>query len=95
VASSSSGNGLKMAPLYCRMTGWGQNGPLAHTAGHELNYLALSVSAQALDAHCLGRIARVKRPKRYHFIESLPNNSYGKVLKREPRERLARAEDRR
>ena len=52
------------------------------------------VFAQALDAHCLDRIARFKRPKRYHFIDSLPKNSYGKVLKRELRERLARAEER-
>jgi acyl-CoA synthetase (AMP-forming)/AMP-acid ligase II len=38
-----------------------------------------------LDAHCLARIARFKRPKRYRFAESLPKNSYGKVLKRELR----------
>lgn len=25
-----------------RMTGWGQNGPLAHTAGHDINYVALA-----------------------------------------------------
>lgn len=28
--------------VYARMTGWGQSGPLAHTAGHDLNYVALS-----------------------------------------------------
>ncbi|MNH12118.1 Succinyl-CoA:(R)-benzylsuccinate CoA-transferase subunit BbsE [compost metagenome] len=28
--------------IYGRMTGWGQNGPLAHAAGHDLNYIALS-----------------------------------------------------
>lgn len=28
--------------IYARMTGWGQEGPLAHTAGHDLNYAALS-----------------------------------------------------
>lgn len=28
--------------VYGRMTGWGQSGPLAHTAGHDLNYIALS-----------------------------------------------------
>lgn len=28
--------------VYGRMTGWGQDGPLARTAGHDLNYLALS-----------------------------------------------------
>ncbi|RDK05864.1 CoA transferase [Cupriavidus lacunae] len=35
---------LKRNPrlVYGRMTGWGQNGPLAHAAGHDLNYLALS-----------------------------------------------------
>ncbi|WP_213453785.1 CaiB/BaiF CoA transferase family protein [Rhizomonospora bruguierae] len=30
------------ALVYGRMTGWGQAGPLAHTAGHDLTYLALS-----------------------------------------------------
>jgi alpha-methylacyl-CoA racemase len=28
--------------VYGRMTGWGQNGPLAQAAGHDVNYLALS-----------------------------------------------------
>jgi len=28
--------------VYARMTGWGQDGPLAPTAGHDLNYAALS-----------------------------------------------------
>jgi len=28
--------------VYGRMTGWGQDGPLAQVAGHDLNYLALS-----------------------------------------------------
>ncbi len=28
--------------VYGRMTGWGQTGPLAHTAGHDLNYIALA-----------------------------------------------------
>jgi alpha-methylacyl-CoA racemase len=28
--------------LYGRLTGWGQYGPLADTAGHDINYLALS-----------------------------------------------------
>ncbi|OBB81336.1 AMP-binding protein [Mycolicibacterium peregrinum] len=47
------------------------------------------VDAAGLDAHLLERIARFKRPKRYEFIDALPKNSYGKVLKRELRERLA------
>lgn len=28
--------------VYARMTGWGQSGPLAHTAGHDLNYIGLT-----------------------------------------------------
>ena len=42
----------------------------------------------ALDAYCLEHIARFKRPKRYLFVEALPKNNYGKVLKTELRERL-------
>ena len=28
--------------VYARLTGWGQEGPLARTAGHDINYIALS-----------------------------------------------------
>ena len=28
--------------IYGRMTGWGQNGPLSHAAGHDPNYIALT-----------------------------------------------------
>ena len=28
--------------IYGRMTGWGQEGPLAHAAGHDINYISLS-----------------------------------------------------
>ena len=28
--------------VYGRMTGWGQTGPLAHTAGHDMNYIAIT-----------------------------------------------------
>ncbi len=48
--------------------------------------------AQALDAHCLERIARFKRPKEYRFVAELPKNNYGKVLKTELRSRLERRE---
>lgn len=36
---------------------------------------------QDLDSHCLAHIARFKRPKRYVFVDALPKNNYGKVLK--------------
>jgi long-chain acyl-CoA synthetase len=38
-----------------------------------------------LDAFCLQRIARFKRPKRYLFVAELPKNAAGKILKRELR----------
>ena len=41
-----------------------------------------------LDRTCIERIARFKRPKEYHLVEQLPTNNYGKVLKRELRQRL-------
>jgi alpha-methylacyl-CoA racemase len=34
--------------IYGRMTGWGQRGPLAHTPGHDINYLALSGALDAI-----------------------------------------------
>lgn len=34
--------------VYARMTGWGQHGPLAAAAGHDLNYLALSGALHAM-----------------------------------------------
>ena len=34
--------------VYGRMTGWGQTGPLAHTAGHDINYIALSGALHAM-----------------------------------------------
>lgn len=49
-----------------------------------------TVEAADLDAHLLTRIARFKRPKRYEFVDELPKNSYGKVLKRALRDQLAR-----
>jgi long-chain acyl-CoA synthetase len=47
-----------------------------------------AVSAADLDAACLASIARFKRPKVWRFVDALPKNNYGKVLKTELR-RLA------
>jgi alpha-methylacyl-CoA racemase len=33
---------------YGRVTGWGQQGPLAHAAGHDLNYIALTGALHAI-----------------------------------------------
>jgi len=43
------------------------------------------VASGELDALCLARIARFKRPKEYRFLDALPKNNYGKVLKTELR----------
>ncbi len=34
--------------VYGRMTGWGQTGPLAHAAGHDINYISLSGALHAV-----------------------------------------------
>ncbi len=34
--------------VYGRMTGWGQTGPLANAAGHDINYIALSGALHAI-----------------------------------------------
>jgi alpha-methylacyl-CoA racemase len=34
--------------VYGRVTGWGQTGPLAHAAGHDLNYISLTGAAHAI-----------------------------------------------
>ena len=34
--------------VYGRMTGWGQDGPMAHAAGHDINYIALTGALHAI-----------------------------------------------
>ena len=50
---------LKRNPkiIYGRMTGWGQEGPMAHAAGHDINYIALSGAL-----HSIGRRGDVPVP---------------------------------
>ena len=48
------------------------------------------VTAAELDLLCLDNIARFKRPKGYRFVDQLPKNNYGKILKTELREWLAK-----
>ncbi len=44
-----------------------------------------TVAAAELDALCSAGIARFKRPKAYRFVDALPKNNYGKILKKELR----------
>ena len=43
--------------IYGRMTGWGQHGPLAHAAGHDINYIAISGAL-----HAIGRAGEAPVP---------------------------------
>jgi len=43
--------------VYGRMTGWGQDGPLAHTAGHDINYVGLTGAL-----HAIGRAGQAPVP---------------------------------
>ena len=45
--------------------------------------------AAELDRLCLAHIARFKRPREYRFVERLPKNNYGKVVKSELRAMIA------
>ena len=47
----------------------------------------VELTAGGLAAHLLERLARFKIPKAFHFLEGLPRNDYGKVVKGELVER--------
>jgi long-chain acyl-CoA synthetase len=66
-----------------RHEGWGEE-VVACVVARE----GRTVTAVELDALCLAAIARYKRPREYVFLDSLPKNAYGKVLKTELRERF-------
>ena len=76
--------------LECSVVGrehpqWGEV-PVAFVVCHS----RAAETMQALDALCLEHIARFKRPREYRFVDALPKNNYGKVLKTELRARLAK-----
>jgi long-chain acyl-CoA synthetase len=50
--------------------------------------VATGIDATDLDRFCLEHMARFKRPKSYVFVDELPKNNYGKILKTELRQRL-------
>ena len=49
-------------------------------------YVVGGARTAELDELCLSEIARFKRPKDYVFVEALPKNNYGKILKTDLRE---------
>ena len=50
-------------------------------------YVVGDAPAGELDRLCLDEIARFKRPKDYVYVDALPKNNYGKILKTELRAR--------
>ena len=60
---------------------WGEV-PVAYVVLRE----GASVDEGELDAHCRKHLAKYKTPKGFRFIDALPRNPSGKVLKRELRE---------
>lgn len=42
--------------IYARMTGWGQTGPWAHLAGHDINYISLSGALHAIGTRDSGPV---------------------------------------
>jgi long-chain acyl-CoA synthetase len=53
-------------------------------------YVVGEAPIEELNALCLTRIARFKRPRDYVFVHTLPKNNYGKILKTELRTADAR-----
>ncbi len=56
-------------------------------------YVVGQAAPAELDALCLAHIARFKRPKDYVFVDALPKNNYGKILKTELRQMDAKTLD--
>ncbi|MFI4976837.1 MAG: long-chain fatty acid--CoA ligase, partial [Caulobacterales bacterium] len=54
--------------------------------------LGENVTPEELIAHCRAQIASYKKPRQVVFIDALPKNASGKVLKRELRDRIASGE---
>ncbi len=50
------------------------------------------VTADELTAFCRSEIASFKKPKRFEFVDSLPKNAYGKIIRREVRRALVRGD---
>ena len=62
---------------------WGES-PIAIVVAKE----GTSLSASDVMGHCKGKLAGYKQPKAVEFIDEIPRNPSGKILKRILRERF-------
>jgi acyl-CoA synthetase (AMP-forming)/AMP-acid ligase II len=53
-----------------------------------------NLTAEALQAFCAERLADYKQPRQVHFLDELPRNATGKVLKRELQATVNQSDDR-
>jgi long-chain acyl-CoA synthetase len=68
---------------------WGEEVIACIVPRHRLTDAATRAALErALDRHCLDWIARFKRPRAYVFLDELPKNNAGKVLKTELRKKI-------
>jgi len=79
-------DGAEVAVVGRRHPDWGEEVVACVVARPDSDIAALE---RDLDGLCLARIARFKRPRAYLFVEELPKNNTGKVLKTALRERVA------
>jgi long-chain acyl-CoA synthetase len=79
---------VEVAVVGCPDAEWGEE-----VAAFVVARAATPPSAADLDALCLDNIARFKRPRHYRFVDGLPKNNYGKVLKTTLREQLTKPSD--
>ncbi|MCX7507765.1 acyl-CoA synthetase [Delftia tsuruhatensis] len=67
---------------------WGEIGVAVVVAREGADATAGDLTAEALLAHLEGRCARYRWPRQFHFWDALPRSGYGKVVKKDIRERL-------
>lgn len=65
---------------------WGEN-----IVAYIVQNGTMQVTKDELLALCIDNMASFKKPKEIHFVEALPKSSYGKILKRELREKHGEA----
>lgn len=75
---------LEAAVVGCPDTYWGEQ-----VTAFVVMRSGMSAESSELDAFCAARLARIKVPKTFRFIDAIPRNPSGKILKRVLRDSLA------